>query len=117
MVAQVIPPINCLEASLTNFLAIVYSFRNQYWLWCPVIGPIVGALGESFYKVWTTSVLISTNVIVGTFVYDSLFFVGSESLPGLGFEVSKSIAFQVGSQSKMLIQVPQKRLDGAEITG
>ena len=39
----------------------VFTFRNQYWLWCPVIGPIVGAL-------------------VGTFIYDALFFTGSESI-------------------------------------
>ena len=29
----------------TNALPIVFSFRNQYWLWCPVIAPVVGALG------------------------------------------------------------------------
>ncbi|OBZ68878.1 Aquaporin-9 [Grifola frondosa] len=39
----------------------VFTFRNQYWLWCPVIGPIVGAL-------------------VGTFLYDLFFFTGSESI-------------------------------------
>ncbi|RPD62715.1 aquaporin [Lentinus tigrinus ALCF2SS1-7] len=39
----------------------VFSFRHQYWLWCPVIAPIVGAL-------------------VGTFIYDALFFTGSESI-------------------------------------
>ena len=39
----------------------MFTFRNQYWLWCPVIGPIVGAL-------------------VGTFIYDALFFTGSESI-------------------------------------
>ncbi|KAI0087004.1 aquaporin-like protein [Irpex rosettiformis] len=39
----------------------VFTFRHQYWLWCPVLGPILGAL-------------------VGTLVYDSLLFTGSEAL-------------------------------------
>ena len=30
---------------ITYALHTVYTFRNQYWLWCPIIGPIVGALG------------------------------------------------------------------------
>lgn len=37
------------------------SFNSQYWLWCPVLGPILGGL-------------------VGTFIYDALLFEGSESL-------------------------------------
>ena len=24
----------------------VYNFRHQYWIWCPVIGPVCGAIGE-----------------------------------------------------------------------
>ncbi len=43
------------------FARAVFSFRNQYWLWCPVIAPIIGAL-------------------VGTFLYDAFFFTGSESI-------------------------------------
>ncbi|THG97635.1 hypothetical protein EW026_g4398 [Hermanssonia centrifuga] len=39
----------------------VFTFRNQYWLWCPVITPIIGAL-------------------VGTFLYDVFFFTGAESI-------------------------------------
>ncbi|KAJ3557604.1 hypothetical protein NM688_g1388 [Phlebia brevispora] len=39
----------------------VFSFRNQYWLWCPVIAPVLGAL-------------------VGTFIYDLFFFTGGESI-------------------------------------
>lgn len=39
----------------------VFTFRSQYWLWCPVIAPIVGAL-------------------VGTGIYDLLFFTGAESI-------------------------------------
>ncbi|KAI0344425.1 aquaporin [Trametopsis cervina] len=39
----------------------VFTFRNQYWLWCPVLAPILGAL-------------------TGVFFYDLLFFTGSESL-------------------------------------
>ncbi|KAF8583663.1 aquaporin [Ramaria rubella] len=38
----------------------VFNFRNQYWLWCPIIAPFTGAL-------------------VGSLVYDTLVFVGSES--------------------------------------
>ncbi|KAI0690457.1 aquaporin [Cerioporus squamosus] len=50
----------------------VFSFRNQYWLWCPVIAPILGAL-------------------VGTFLYDAFFFTGSESIlnrPYVSFQSS-----------------------------
>ncbi|KAI0755223.1 aquaporin [Daedaleopsis nitida] len=39
----------------------VFTFRSQYWLWCPVIAPIIGAL-------------------VGVFLYDAFFFTGAESL-------------------------------------
>ncbi|KAL0960971.1 hypothetical protein HGRIS_005968 [Hohenbuehelia grisea] len=31
----------------------VFTFRNHYWLWCPVLGPIVGAqLGTIFYDLF-----------------------------------------------------------------
>ncbi|KAH9948893.1 aquaporin [Amylocystis lapponica] len=39
----------------------VFTFRNQYWIWCPILGPILGAL-------------------VGIFIYDLFFFTGAESL-------------------------------------
>lgn len=39
----------------------VFTFRNQYWLWCPIIAPIVGAL-------------------IGTFIYDTFIFTGAESI-------------------------------------
>ncbi|KZT27358.1 aquaporin [Neolentinus lepideus HHB14362 ss-1] len=39
----------------------VFTFRNQYWLWCPVLGPILGAQA-------------------GTLIYDSLIFTGAESI-------------------------------------
>ncbi|EIM85991.1 aquaporin [Stereum hirsutum FP-91666 SS1] len=39
----------------------VFTFRDQYWLWCPVIAPICGGM-------------------VAAFVYDSLLFLGSESI-------------------------------------
>ncbi|KAI0081664.1 aquaporin [Panus rudis PR-1116 ss-1] len=39
----------------------VFTFRNHYWLWCPVITPIIGA-------------------VVGTFIYDLFIFTGSESV-------------------------------------
>ena len=39
----------------------VFTFRNQYWLWCPILAPIVGAL-------------------LATFTYDTLVFTGTESI-------------------------------------
>ncbi|KDQ25901.1 hypothetical protein PLEOSDRAFT_1066922 [Pleurotus ostreatus PC15] len=39
----------------------VFTFRNQYWLWCPIMGPIVGAQ-------------------LGTIFYDLFIFQGNESL-------------------------------------
>lgn len=50
-----------LLTSMVGYGKEVYTFRNHYWLWCPVIAPIIGA-------------------IVGTFVYDLLFFTGEESI-------------------------------------
>ncbi|KIO03273.1 hypothetical protein M404DRAFT_627167 [Pisolithus tinctorius Marx 270] len=39
----------------------VFTFRNQYWLWCPILGPILG-------------------MQVGGLVYDLLIYTGSESI-------------------------------------
>ncbi|KAH7885247.1 major intrinsic protein superfamily membrane channel protein [Phlebopus sp. FC_14] len=39
----------------------VFDFRNQYWIWCPVLGPIFG-------------------MQIGALVYDLLIFTGSESI-------------------------------------
>ncbi|EIW78215.1 aquaporin [Coniophora puteana RWD-64-598 SS2] len=39
----------------------VFTFRNQYWLWCPVLGPIAGCLA-------------------GGILYDTLIFTGPESI-------------------------------------
>lgn len=50
-----------LLTSMVGYGSAVYTYRNHYWLWCPIIGPIVGAL-------------------VGVFIYDTFFFVGSESI-------------------------------------
>ncbi|KAI0357465.1 aquaporin [Trametes cingulata] len=47
--------------AMVGYGADVFTFRSHYWLWCPVIAPIVGALA-------------------GVLVYDTLFFTGSESI-------------------------------------
>ncbi|EIM85990.1 uncharacterized protein STEHIDRAFT_157516 [Stereum hirsutum FP-91666 SS1] len=39
----------------------IFTFRDQYWIWCPIIAPVCGGL-------------------VGTFTYDSLLLLGSESI-------------------------------------
>ncbi|KAH8104487.1 aquaporin [Cristinia sonorae] len=50
-----------LLTSMVGYGKQVYTFRNQYWLWCPILAPILGAL-------------------VGVFAYDALFYTGSESI-------------------------------------
>ncbi|CDO69991.1 hypothetical protein BN946_scf184973.g1 [Trametes cinnabarina] len=50
-----------LLTAMVGYGGAVFSFRHQYWLWCPIIAPIVGGL-------------------VGTFLYDLFFFTGNESL-------------------------------------
>jgi len=49
-----------LFTSMVGYGKQVYTFRNQYWLWCPVIAPILGAMA-------------------GTLFYDVLLFNGPES--------------------------------------
>ncbi|PPR03511.1 hypothetical protein CVT24_006999 [Panaeolus cyanescens] len=39
----------------------VFTFRNQYWIWCPVMAPILGAL-------------------TGALVYDAFIYVGEDSI-------------------------------------
>ncbi|KAF8195403.1 aquaporin [Pholiota molesta] len=39
----------------------VFTFRNHYWLWCPVLAPIIGAL-------------------CATFIYDACLYTGDESI-------------------------------------
>ncbi|THH31170.1 hypothetical protein EUX98_g3006 [Antrodiella citrinella] len=50
-----------LLTSMVGYGKEVYTFRNQYWLWCPILGPILGAL-------------------VGTFFYDAFLYLGAESI-------------------------------------
>ncbi|PIL30332.1 transporter [Ganoderma sinense ZZ0214-1] len=50
-----------LLTAMVGYGAPVFTFRNQYWLWCPIIAPIAGAL-------------------VGTFFYDLLFYNGNASI-------------------------------------
>ncbi|KAJ3731506.1 aquaporin-like protein [Lentinula guzmanii] len=41
-----------LLTSMVGYGSAVYTFRNQYWLWCPVLAPILGAqAGAMFYDV------------------------------------------------------------------
>ncbi|KZT09234.1 aquaporin [Laetiporus sulphureus 93-53] len=39
----------------------VFTYRNQFWLWCPIIAPICGAL-------------------IGVLIYDTFIFTGAESI-------------------------------------
>ncbi|KAJ3978615.1 putative aquaporin 4 [Lentinula detonsa] len=42
-----------LLTSMVGYGSAVYTFRNQYWLWCPVLAPILGAqAGAMFYDVF-----------------------------------------------------------------
>ncbi|KAF8964167.1 putative aquaporin 4 [Flammula alnicola] len=58
----------------------VFTFRNQYWLWCPVIAPILGAL-------------------VATFFYDAFLYTGEESI------LNKPYAAQFTSSSFHLYKI------------
>ncbi|KAG2086312.1 hypothetical protein BD769DRAFT_508645 [Suillus cothurnatus] len=48
--------------AMVGYGSAVFNFRNQYWLWCPVLGPIFGML-------------------VAAFFYDAMLYRGSESIP------------------------------------
>jgi aquaglyceroporin related protein, other eukaryote len=50
-----------LLTSMVGYGKAVYTFRDQYWLWCPILAPICGAQ-------------------VGAALYDSLLFTGAESI-------------------------------------
>jgi len=39
----------------------VFTFRNQYWIWCPIMGPILGSM-------------------FGAFVYDAFLYTGEENV-------------------------------------
>ncbi|KAF8639161.1 hypothetical protein AX17_001649 [Amanita inopinata Kibby_2008] len=42
-----------LLTSMVGYGKAVYTFRNQYWLWCPIIAPILGAqAGTMFYDIF-----------------------------------------------------------------
>ena len=74
-----------IESRVFNFNLVfpVFTFRSHYWLWCPVIAPIVGALGTSLCSTPVTSgplMANHTSIIVGTFAYDLLFYTGGESI-------------------------------------
>lgn len=58
----------------------VFTYRNQFWLWCPVIAPIVGALSECFHHTDPGHGALTTPPLVGTFLYDAFIFTGSESI-------------------------------------
>jgi aquaglyceroporin related protein len=47
--------------AMVGYGTAVFNFRNQYWIWCPILGPI---LGMQF----------------GALVYDALVYVGSDSI-------------------------------------
>jgi len=47
--------------AMVGYGGAVFTYRHQYWLWCAILGPILGAL-------------------VGTLLYDTFLFKGSESI-------------------------------------
>lgn len=47
--------------SMVGYGSQVYTFRNHYWIWCPILAPIIGAQA-------------------GCMVYDGLLYTGDESL-------------------------------------
>ncbi|KAF9260666.1 putative aquaporin 4 [Marasmius fiardii PR-910] len=50
-----------LLTSMVGYGSAVYTFRNHYWIWCPIMAPILGAMA-------------------GTCFYDALLFIGEESI-------------------------------------
>lgn len=47
--------------AMVGYGGAVFNFRNQYWLWCPILGPIFG-------------------MMVAAFFYDVVLYRGSESI-------------------------------------
>lgn len=47
--------------AMVGYGGAVFNFRNQYWLWCPILGPIFG-------------------MVVAAFFYDVMLYRGSESI-------------------------------------
>lgn len=47
--------------SMVGYGSQVYTFRNHYWIWCPILGPILGAQA-------------------GCLIYDGLLYTGDESI-------------------------------------
>jgi len=42
-----------LLTSMVGYGKAVYTFRNQYWIWCPIMAPIMGAqVGTLFYDIF-----------------------------------------------------------------
>lgn len=56
----------------------VFNYRNQFWLWCPIIAPICGALGECLITPIVTG--DPDHPQVATFLYDAFIFTGAESI-------------------------------------
>jgi len=52
-----------LLTSVAGWGSTIYSYRRQYWLWCPIIAPIIGAQ-------------------LGTAIYDLCIYNGADSLTG-----------------------------------
>ena len=44
----------------------VYNFRHQYWIWCPVLGPICGAIGLCFMHRVLKGLLISMSQLASS---------------------------------------------------
>ena len=57
----------------------VFNFRRQYWLWCPIMAPILGALCMLSLFVFCFNVLL-IYLTAGTFIYDFLFYRGADSV-------------------------------------
>ncbi|KAG9315744.1 major intrinsic protein superfamily membrane channel protein [Chiua virens] len=67
--------------AMVGYGSAVFDFRNQYWLWCPTLGPILG-------------------MQIGALVYDTLIYTGPDSIinkPNLATE-KKHFADCVGHQ-------------------
>jgi len=57
----------------------VFTFRDQYWIWCPIIAPFAGGL-------------------VGTLLYDAFLFLGSESIINAPNDTSRNQRLDAGPE-------------------